>query len=60
MIFYKRPYLLLQNNKNFNYNLLKIQIKSKYAIEYLKSTFQLLKKLQLNLFRKNDIVYIIG
>ena len=60
MIPYKRPHSLLQDNKDFNYHLSKIRIKSEHAIGYLKGRFQLLKKLRLNITTKNDVVYLTG
>lgn len=60
MIFYKRPASLKKENKEFNYNLSRIQIKSEHAIGYLKQQFQLLKKLCLNIHSKDDIVYVTG
>ncbi len=60
MIPYKRPQSLLQDNKNFNYHLSKIHIEKKHAIGYLEGRFQSLRRLQLNLTTKNDVVHLTG
>ena len=39
MILYKRPQSLLQDNKDFKYNLSKIRIKSKHEIGHRKGRF---------------------
>ena len=52
MIPYQRPASQQPENKNFNYHLSKIKIKSEHAIKYLKSQFQSLKKLRLNIHTK--------
>lgn len=58
MIPYKRPVNQRLGNKTFNYHLSKIRIKSEHAIGYLKGQFELLKRLRLNIFTKEDIVYV--
>lgn len=57
MIPYKRSNSLLQENKDFNYNLSQIRIKSEHAIGYLKGRFQSLKKLCLSINSKDDVRY---
>lgn len=60
LIPYKHPGSLLKENKDFNYHLSKIRIKSEHAIGYLKGRFQSLKKLRVNIHTKKDIVYATG
>lgn len=60
MISYKRPASQQPGNRDFNYHLLKIKIKSEHAIGYLKRQFQSLKKLRLNILTKKDVVYVTG
>lgn len=52
MIFYKCSVSQQPENKNFNYHLSKIKIKSKLVIGYLKEQFQYLKELQVNILIK--------
>ena len=59
MISYKKSHNKSIFNKNFNYNLSRIRIRSEHAIEYLKNRFQSLKKFRIAIRNEQDIVYVV-
>ena len=58
MISYKKSHNKSTSNKNFNYNLSRIRIRSEHAIEYLKNRFQFLKKFRIAIHNEQNIVYV--
>ena len=58
MIPYKKPHNRSVSNRDFNYNLSRIRIRSEHAIGYLKGRFQFLKELRIAIHTEQDIVYV--
>lgn len=54
---YKRPLSALKENREFNFALSRIRIRSEHAIGYLKGRFQSLKELRIQINSPKDVTY---
>lgn len=57
MIPYKRPLTSVQKNRQFNFALSRIRIRSEHAIGYLKGRFQSLKELHIQINSPKDVMF---